>query len=267
MIGNPNVIHLDRPVEDPAELLALIQADTELLFQTLGPPIGIIKFLEELTRNMSNDWEGMFQTYLLNNLTATQYMYSQGAVKEGDENTPDAKLKAPVFYPMEADINNVYKSDNATDDSPSNELADCILYDVIEDRPASLSRKPFGLRKEVAPRLRFYVETNRRQFPVLAKRKEYVVQFKCFSRSGKMAFLNRNALEYYIDTKKEILFGLGGQKFYVMGDSEGTKKDPAIKMKYRTMYMYLRLEEWYVGQDAPIIEKIDIDWQTRLVNP
>lgn len=267
MIGNVDVIHLDRPVEDPAELLALIQADTELFFQTNGQPIGIVKFLEELTLQMSKDWEQMFQYYLLNNLTGTQYFYSQGATREGDQNEAPVKIKAPVFYPVEADINNVYKDDNTTVDSPSHELDDMVVYDVVEDRPASLSRKAFGLRKEVAPRLRFYVETNRRQFPVLAKRKEYVVQFKCYSRSGKVAFLNRNALEYYLDTRKEVLYQLGAQKFYVMGDSDGTKKDPDNKMKYRTLNLYLRLEEWYIGQDAPIIEKITIDWNARTVGP
>lgn len=266
MIPNVDVIRLDRPVEDPAELLALIQADTELLFQTNGKPIGIIKYMEELTKQMSSDWERMFQQYLLNNLTATQYLYSQGATREGDSQNPNQKVKGPVFYPMEADINNVYKTDNLTPDSPAHELDDCILYDVVEDRPGSLSRKAFGLRKQLAPRIRFYVEANRRQFPVLAKPKEYVVQFRCYSRSGKMAYLNRNALEYYIDTRKEVLFELGGQKFFVMGDAEGTKTDPVLKMKYRTLFMYLRLEEWYVGQDAPIIEKINIDWAARVVD-
>jgi tRNA-dihydrouridine synthase len=50
-------------------------------------------------------------------------------------------------------------------------------------------------------------------------------------------------------TRKEVLFGLGAQKFYVMGDSDGTKKDADNKMKYRTLNLYLRLEEWYIGQE------------------
>jgi len=249
MISPYDIIHLDEsfysdtPLSE-LQLRELIRKETEKRFQRNGVYNGIVSFMEELGAQIEFDWETMYQNYYLNNMSASSYI----------------QIDQPNVYPFHSEINHILESKSVSDDSPMAEVEESIVFDVSTDMPASLSRRAFGGRQELTPRLRFWVQTNSKQYPMMAKRKEYVITFKTYAQTAKVSHLMANALEYYIDTRKEVLFALGAQKFYVMGSNKNTEIDKKTEMAVREMRMYLRTEEWYVGEGVPIIDKISMEW-------
>lgn len=250
-----DIIYLDLPVQpDTFTLEEFIQAQIEEKFQRNGKALGITVFLEQLGKDIEAQWESLLKPYYLENLTATQ-KFTMNKIK---------------VIPVGADINQVYENVNVSKDSPMSEITSTITYDYVKDSPASLSRKAFGTRKELGPRLRNWVQiyaipeggTTKvpMQYPVLVKRKEFVIEFKCYGHTPKEVSLMAGGLEYYIDIRKEKFYELGAQGFYYIGSTGGVEKDKDSNMFVRTVQMYLRLEQFYVGKGVTIIDKIEMEW-------
>ena len=254
------VIYLDIPSTSQAELSDLLYAETEKRNQRNGKFNGIVDFLKKLAGSIESNWEDVTKNFYLANLSASQVMY--GFMMKNAQG--EYIMIPPNVIPFKADINHIYESRDITQDSPMNEIENFILFDIINNSPASLSRRPFGPRKELAPRLRFYIQTNDFQYPVSAKRKEFIIRFKAYAHSTEEAQLLIEGLEYFFDIKKEILYGLGAQKFYVMPSSIPTKEDKTTNMAVRQLDLYLRSEQWYIGEGAVTITSIEMDWINRL---
>ncbi len=241
----PNIVYLNRPVKEPITLDALYEADTEMYFQTNGKPLGIVKFMEELALNITSGWEEVLKPYFLSNLTGTQYIY-----------------KSPIeVSPFEIDINRKWEdSTNYNPDSPWNSIPGVIVFDVIRDAGASLTRVAWGGRKELTPRLRMYVNANDKIYPLYAQRKEYLLDFKCYSHTSKESILIKEGLHKWFQVKQEVLYSLGAQKFFVDISNAGTVVDQRTRMYGRTLRLYLRLEDWYLGKESSPIKKVSIEW-------
>jgi len=251
-----DVIKLDQPVQDPAELDELLTSIAEAKFQRNGKFKGIVEFMKSLAESIESEWENVSRKYYLQNLNPSQF-YATFMRKDDDGN--DIYL-APKVLPFEADIDHVLESEDITPDSPMNEIEKFILFDITRNSPASLTRRAFGTRKELSPRFRFWIQMEDIQYPVLAQRKEFIITFKTFAHSTEEAYLMSEALEYYLNIKKEILYEFGAQKFYTIGTDKSTSTEKATKMPYREFDFYLRAEQWYIGEGAHIIDKIDMDW-------
>ena len=255
----PDVIKLDIPVEDPADLETIAKALADERFQTIGKPLGIIETLERLAKDIEEQWETLLKQYMLKELTATSYIYSRAAT-------------SPQVSPFAADINQVYEPDNVTPDSPMAEIDPTICFDVETETPASLSRRMFGPNKEIGSRFRFYVQVPRqhptledqiviKQFPVSARRKEHIILFKTYAHSGKEATLMAKGLDYYFELRREFLLGVGVQHHHVTESLNLIKEDSRTKMKYRELRLYMRLEEWFIGEEVPVISSpIYMEW-------
>jgi len=248
-MADNNLIYLDNIVSEPFTLVDLFNSKISTDFQVNGQPLGIVHFMEQLGKHINDEWENVTKQYFLNNLTPTQYLYS----------------KPLNVRPFESDINNIWEDHNTgTIDSPWNSIGGLIIYDIQKDRPASLSRRAFGNKRELTPRLRAYVSLNDIIYPIAVQRKEYIVNFKTYGHTSKEAFLIKEGLEQYINTRREVLFGLGAQQFYIDNGDGETNRDKRTKMYYRTINMYLRLEEWYIGTGAPPISSVGIDFENTV---
>lgn len=245
MPSHAGIVYLDKPIPEPFGLDALFEAIGESGIQTNGKPIGIVKFLEELCRRIESEWESVCKPYLLRNMTATQYLYSR-------------KFS---ISPFEADINQKWEDHGSSSpDAPWNNIGSTVCCDVIRDSGASLSRVAWGGRKEVAPRLRLNVWVNGKLYQLFAHRKEYLIEFKCYAHSSKEAFLLKEALNHWFQIRQEVLYELGAQKFFVDLSNSGSFSDKRTHMYGRVLRLYLRLEDWYLGEPAVPITKIGIEW-------
>jgi len=56
------------------------------------------------------------------------------------------------------------------------------------------------------------------------------------------------------------LLALGIQHHRVIETMGNIKQDSVTKMYYREMQVYMKYEEWFVGEQIPIISKIDMEW-------
>lgn len=239
-----DVIRLDIPVEDPADLQDVLDAIGEARIQKIGKPLGIIRTLEELGQKISEEWKVVDQ-YMLHHMSPTSYYFSN----------------KPKVVPFATEINHVYEADNATPDSPMNEIGDLICFDFMNEEPGSLSRRKFGPNKEIGARLRFYIETaDKIQYPVSAKSKERRIMFKSYAHSRKRATLLAKGLDHYFETRKDSLLGLGIQHHHVENISQ-LKRDTGSGMLYREVMLYIRGEEWFIGKGAPVIKSVKMDWR------
>ena len=241
----PNVVYLNRPVPEPITLDALYEASTELYFQTNGKPIGIVKYMEELASYIKNEWEDKLKGYFLENMSGTQYFY-----------------KVPIeVYPFEADINRKWEDfQSGNKDAPWNNLPGVIAFDVIRDAGASLTRVAWGGRKELTPRLRMYVNANNKIFPLYAQRKEHLLEFKCYGHTTKESMIMKEALHKWFQTRQEVLYHLGAQKFFVDLTNSKTEIDQRTGMYGKVLRLYLRLEDWYLGKESAPISKVSMEW-------
>lgn len=241
----PNIIYLNQIVKEPVTLDALYEASTELYFQTNGRPIGIVRFMEGLAESIKEEWEERLKGYFIENMTATQYFY-----------------KVPVeVFPFEADVNRKwedFKSGNA--DAPWNNLPGVIVFDTIRDGGASLTRVAWGGRKELSPRLRMYINANDKIFPLYAQRKEYLLDFKCYGHTSKEAMIMKEALHKWFQIRQEVLYHLGAQKFFVDVTNSKMEIDNRTGLYSKSLRLYLRLEDWYLGKESSPITKVSLEW-------
>lgn len=242
-----NVIYLDRIVGPDVRPEEVFRALSEYGYQVNGPPLGIVKFIEEVSKAVEQNWLEVGRDYLETNLTATQYVYFE---------------KPPKVYPFETDLNLIYERwERETPDSPMNRFLPIITVDLASESPASLSRRPWGPRRELTPRLRFMVGIEDKIYPVLAQRKEYIIRFSCYGSNSKEALLVKEVLEKFFHTKREILFSLGMQQGYVESVGVGTRLEQfKTKAAVRILDFYVRLEDWYIGDGLPAIGDVTIEW-------
>jgi len=245
MVNTYDVIQLDKPIPEGMEITIdeLLEAICDVRFQRIGKPVGIIKILEGIAESISDTWEELSEQYLLNHISPTSFTY----------------INKPLIVPFASEIDHVYESNNATPDSPMNEIENLIVFDYGNEEPASLSRRKYGPLKEYGSRLRFYFQNGDQQWPVKARRREYIVTFKTYAHSRILASLYTKALDYYFEIKKEVLLGLGVQHHHVQHISH-TMKDNKTGMLYRELQLYMRAEEWFMGEAMPMINEISMNW-------
>lgn len=251
MPRQPGIVYLDTIVDNNFTMDQLFDALSETGYQLNGKPIGIVKYLEQMCASIQKEWESVLKPYFLRNLTATQYLYSRGI----------------QVSPFEADINQVWEDHStATPDAPWNKIGSLITCDVIKDSGASLTRVAWGGRKELAPRLRLNVSINNQIYQLFAHRKEYLISFSCYAHTSKEAMILKEGLNHWFQTRQEVLYGLGAQKFFVDLSPAPIGIDKRTSMYGRSLRFYLRLEDWYLGQPAPAISEVGIDWVTLNTN-
>lgn len=240
-----SVVYLTSPIEPPYTLDKIFEALGETDIQLNGKPIGIVKFLEELCLQIKKEWEIFAKPYLLRNLTPTQYLYSRGI----------------EISPFESDINQKWEDHGSESaDAPWNKIGSLITCDVIREGGASLSRVPWGGKKELTPRLRVNLSIKNQIYQLFAQRKEYSVEFKCYAHSSKESMLLKEVMNQWFQSRQEVLYALGAQKFFVDSSTEGTTIDKRTSMYCRNIKLYLRLEDWYLGEPAPAISSVGIEW-------
>lgn len=239
------IVYLDQILTEPFTLEDLFNALGQADIQTNGKPVGIIKFLEGLCLSIAAEWETILKPYFLRNLTATQYLYSRGI----------------EVSPFEADIDRKWEDiTQATPDAPWNKIGSLITADVVKDGGASLSRVPWGGRKELSPRLRLNASINNKIYQLFAHRKEYLIKFNCYAHTSKECMILKEGLNHWFQTRQEILYTLGAQKFFVDLTPTGITIDKRTSMYCRSLVLYLRLEDWYLGEPAPPITSVGIEW-------
>ena len=250
----PEIIYIEDSLEFPLDIGEALKIISEMGYQINGDARDIVDFLEKVALHIEEVWKTDLQQYFLNQLTATQYLYSNKSVR---------------VFPHESDINQVWEENfTANPDTPCDTLGGIILADIEKEGPASLSRRAFGARRELTPRVRFYLYSNGTYYPLFAQRKEYIIRWDCFANTGKEAHLMKKALEKYFNIYQEKLYELGAQKFYV-DDSAGprsgnrTAQDKRTALRQRTLFLYLRLEEWYFGAGIKEITSIEMQWDTN----
>ena len=265
-----DTIYIDAPAGTPREeVIRLANDQIDSHHQRNGKSLNVVTYLEEIGIHITEVWDELSKDYYLNTLDATSYLY----IDNVNSATRDLKKEVRVF-PFMSNIDHEYENHNNTPDSPASELEQCITYDIEENRPASLSTVPFGPKKELTPRIRYWIQTTgelneseefvKLQYPVLAQRKEYIVRYKVFANTSKVARMMISTIEYYFNIHKEKLFDLGMQQFYVMGSSANTKIDSVSKMHTTYIDTYHRLEEWYTGKPVSVISEIGMNWDVIL---
>lgn len=246
MPAQAGIVYLDaNSITPPYTLDKIFDAIGETDIQLNGKPLGIVKFLEELCAQIEKEWETFAKPYLLRNMTATQYLYSRGM----------------DMSPFEADINQKWEDHKETSpDAPWNKIGSLICCDVIREGGASLSRVAWGGRKELTPRLRLNLSINNQIYQLFAQRKEYSVEFKCYAHTSKESMLLKEVLNHWFQVRQEVPYSFGAQKFFVDSSNQGTTVDKRTSMYCRNIKLYLRLEDWYLGEPAPAISSVGIEW-------
>lgn len=241
----PGIVYLNSITTSNFTLDQLYDALAEGGHQVNGKPVGIVKYLENLCLSIKTEWESVLKPYFIRNLTATQYLYSRGI----------------EVYPFEADINHIWEDKGtSTPDAPWNKIGSMICCDVSKDGGASLTRTAWGGRKELTPRLRLNVQVLGKIYQLFAHRKEYLITFNCYAHSSKEAYLLKEGLNHWFQTRQEVMYQHGAQKFFVDLSPVPVGFDKRTSMYGRTLKLYLRLEDWYLGQPAPPINEVGIEW-------
>lgn len=243
-----DIIRLGVPIDDKEERNELYDALAGARFQRIGKPIGIVKILEEVGKDVCEEWASLVHQYMLTNVSGTSYFYLK---------------KTPRFYPMTADINQTLEANNVTTDSSFSEADIAFAYDIETGKPGTLTKRAFGPNKENAPRFRFFISTDKYQYKVSAQRKEWEIHYKAYAQTGKIATLMVQGLEYYFNTRREKLLDLGVQHHYVMETMGAIEQDDKTGMFYRRQKVYMKTEEWFIGDKKPVISSIDMDWQVN----
>ncbi|OYT15275.1 MAG: hypothetical protein B7C24_13915 [Bacteroidetes bacterium 4572_77] len=265
-----DTIYIDAPSGTPLnDIINLANKQIDDKHQRNGKSLNIISYLEQIGEHITEVWQDLSKDYYLSTMSATSYLYTDNI----NSATNDLQKKV-VVYPFHANIDHLYENNNNTPDSPVSELEQCITYNIEENRPASLSTVPFGPKKELTPRLRYWIQTTgnindtnqmvKLQYPVLAQRKEYIVRYHVYANTSKMAQMMYSALEYYFNIHREKLYDLGMQQFYVMGSSAKISIDSVSKMHTTFIDTYHRLEEWYTGKPVSVISEIGLNWNVTL---
>lgn len=246
-----DVIVLDYPYQTEDVLEAVLQAMTESRFQRIGKPVGIAKAMENICQDISDNWWTVNKGYFFSNLTKDQIPYV-------------LKVRTAMH---DGRLDPAFDSKTATPDSRANISEPLISYDVKINAPGSLTSRAFGGNKELGARLRFYVQYKKKQYPVLAKTKEYEVVFRCFAHDPVVTLLLVEGLENYFELRKGFFLSQGIQNLHMEVSDISLKKDTKGAIPYREVYAYVRCEKWFVGNGAALIEKIDMEWTTKFSPP